>query len=449
MFGPMNRDVFQTVQVFTPTMPARISFVERDLVNEKLVNALSTPGKQIVVYGHSGTGKTTLLDNKLNQIYSGHITVRCMKGSTVDELKLQAFDLLNEYFVLETGNSTKSNRDSNIEASYLAIKVQLKESVSVEHGQKSIRIVPVQLTAQNLATFLGTKGLCLVIQDFHKVDTEEKVKLSQLMKVFMDCAVDYPSVKIIAIGAVETARQVVEYDPEMRNRVSEIHVDLMTEVELLAIIEKGTRALNLIFPDNVKKAIAKYSSGLGAVCHQLCLNLCNAAGILQTASVEVHITQEHLEKAVSSYVEDCSDSIRNNFEKAMKVARKLAVNHADVILNSLSHFEDLGTDRHKLLQQIQKDSPSYTDGVLKKQLQTLKTETKGGLIKHNENSGLYSFANPIYRAYALSLFHKTNSKYRQDAADSLTLPDLLRLLEKQLRAVSVRNITPVRVGRTN
>ena len=79
----------------------------------------------------------------------------------------------------------------------------------------------------------------------------------------------------------------------------------------------------------------------------------------------------------------------------MKLGRKLAVNHAEVILNSLCYFDDLGTDRFKLLNQIRKDSPSYTDMVLKKQLQYLKTETKGGLVKHNENSGLYSFANPI------------------------------------------------------
>jgi ABC-type lipoprotein export system ATPase subunit len=61
-----------TRQVFTPTTPARIAFVEREEVNDKLVNALTTPGKQVVVYGHSGTGKTTLLLNKLHQVYATH-----------------------------------------------------------------------------------------------------------------------------------------------------------------------------------------------------------------------------------------------------------------------------------------------------------------------------------------------------------------------------------------
>ena len=85
---------YLTRDVFTPTKPARIAFVERDSVNDKLVNSLTTPGKQIVVYGHSGTGKTTLLVNKLTQLYERHITTRCMKGLKFEQLILDAFDQL-------------------------------------------------------------------------------------------------------------------------------------------------------------------------------------------------------------------------------------------------------------------------------------------------------------------------------------------------------------------
>ena len=68
-----------------------------------------------------------------------------------------------------------------------------------------------------------------MLEDFHKIDSSQRKKLSQFMKVFMDMADEYPALKIIAIGAVDTARLVVECDPEMRNRVSEIKVPLMTK----------------------------------------------------------------------------------------------------------------------------------------------------------------------------------------------------------------------------
>jgi hypothetical protein len=287
------------------------------------------------------------------------------------------------------------------------------------------------------------KGLCWVIEDFHKVDDTEKAKLSQLMKVFMDCAVDYSTVRIIALGAVGTARQVVEFDAEMRNRVAEVEVDLMTEAEISAVIDKGAAALNLSFPENVKTVIAKYSSGLGAVCHQLCLNLCNAANIQRTQRNKTPITLENLEKAIAIYVSECSDTIRNNFEKARKLSRKTSVAHADILLDALSHFDDYGTDRYRLLKQIQKTTPSYTDAVLKKQLPPLMKDLKGGLIKYSENSGLYAFSNPINRAFALSLFHKNGKQKHDVSTDTMTLPDLLRLLEKELRAVRDRQTTRV------
>jgi hypothetical protein len=40
--------------VFTPTTPAKYAFVERQGLNDQLVEALMTPGKQVVVYGPRG-----------------------------------------------------------------------------------------------------------------------------------------------------------------------------------------------------------------------------------------------------------------------------------------------------------------------------------------------------------------------------------------------------------
>lgn len=440
-----EQKIFRVNEVFTPTTPARISFVERELVNEKLVYALETPGKQIVIYGHSGTGKTTLLVNKLFQLYSGHITTRCMKGTTVDELIVSAFDKLDKFYISEQTIGKKKIFEASLEAAYLNIKSQLKATRQTEENQKSIRVLPFQLSPENLAAFLGEQEFCWVIEDFHKVDDTQKQKLSQLMKVFMDCADDYPKVRIIAIGAVETARQVVEFDSEMRNRVSEIEVSLMTELEIRSIIDKGATALNLVFPDRVKQVIGKYSSGLGAACHDLCLKLCNAVGLVETGQYPIEINGEHFEKAIANYVEECSDSIRNQFEKALKLTRKSTINHAEIILEALSSFDDAGSDRYGLLKQIQKKSPSYTDIVLKKQITALLTESKGAVVKLSENSGQYSFSSPIYRVYALSRHHKSNGHNDSTiSVDNLTFSDLIKLLEREINS----NKTSIKFSRT-
>ena len=211
-----------TRDVFTPTKPARIAFVERDSVNDKLVNSLTTPGKQIVVYGHSGTGKTTLLANKLTQLYDRHITTRCMKGLKFEQLLLDAFDQLAPFYTQERQKTIKTSSGLDLGASYQMLQAKITAQTSSDSNEKQARLLPPQLTPQALGRFLGAQRACWVLEDFHKVDESEKEKLSQLMKVFMDLSDEYPELKIIALGAVDTARQVVDYDHEMRNRVAEV-----------------------------------------------------------------------------------------------------------------------------------------------------------------------------------------------------------------------------------
>jgi energy-coupling factor transporter ATP-binding protein EcfA2 len=427
---------FETTQIFTPTSPARVSFVERAGPNEKLVAALKTPGKQLVVYGHSGTGKTTLLVNKLHQLYPNHITTRCMKGMTVEQLMVNAVDKLEKFYVSEKQGSTSTQREASIEGSYLALRSQIKTSQQIEVSTRESRVVPVQINPENLAQFIGSKQLCWVIEDFHKVESSEKARLSQLMKIFMDCADDFPNLKIVAIGAVDTARQVVEFDPEMRNRVAEIEVHLMTEQEVKSIIDIGEKKLNLEIPSKIKDLIAQYSSGLGAVCHELCLKLCLAAGVERTATERFTITNEHLQKAVASYVEECSDTIRLQFERARKQKTTSEISHADIILDSLSYFEEGGVARFDLLRQIRKQTPNYPDSALKKHLNDLTKDERGAVVRYNENAMLYSFSNPIFRAYVLTLFHKSAKKTDADKSngEDLSFDDLIVLLSKQLRS---------------
>ena len=99
--------IHETTSVFTPTSPARINFVEREGLNERLVDALETPGRQVVVYGESGSGKTTLLQNKLEQLYACHIKTACLSTTTFEQLLVSAIDKLEPFYVSQR-QSTKA-----------------------------------------------------------------------------------------------------------------------------------------------------------------------------------------------------------------------------------------------------------------------------------------------------------------------------------------------------
>ena len=184
---------YTTTQVFTPTTPAKLTFVEREAINDELVSALKTPGKQVVVYGHSGSGKTTVLARKLEQLYEMHITSRCTNTTTFDELLINAFEQLEHFYASEQSASSRRSFSGSVETQFLRIKSQLGAGRESLEATKSTRLVPPQLTPQTLARLLGELHACWILEDFHKVAAAEKIKLAQCLKVFMDTADAYPS----------------------------------------------------------------------------------------------------------------------------------------------------------------------------------------------------------------------------------------------------------------
>lgn len=430
---------FLTRDVFTPTRPARVAFVEREAVNDKLVNSLTTPGKQIVVYGYSGTGKTTLLVNKLTQLYESNVTTRCMKGVNFEQLLLDAFDQLAPFYTHERSEAKKTTNGVDLGATYQSIQAKISAQSTLELGEKQSRILPPQLTASNLGKFLGAQRACWVLEDFHKIDEGEKEKLSQMMKVFMDLSDEYPDLKIIALGAVDTARQVVDYDHEMRNRIAEIHVSLMTEHEISSIISKGENALNIAFSPEIKRSISRHSNGLASVCHHLCLNMCSAAGIVETQEGSpAQLTKKHFQQAIKTYVEEASDSIKSAFDKALKQRRKTQYENARLIFGALCHLSEMGAARAEIYRRIRFDESKYPEANLKYLLPKLCTLEYGAVIRYDSNSGLYSFSDPIYRAFALAQFDQSSSAnvgHRTEFEKTL-----FELLTKQLGTADGRKL---------
>lgn len=395
--------------VFTPTTPAKITFVERESINSRLVNALRTPGKQIVVYGHSGSGKTTLLENKLHQLYEGHVSTKCMKGMTFEQIVLDAFDQLAPYYCAEVQSTKARQIGGQMSIEYAAIKTTIASNLTDTSTDKRVRYLPPQLTPQALGKLIGAAKCGWVLEDFHKIDPQEKQKLSQLMKVFMDLSDSYRELKVIAIGAVNTARQVVEYDSELSNRVAEISVPLMSTEEVDEIISKGETSLNIKFSPTVRKGIASYSNGLAAVCHQICLNMCLAAGVESRSNLPVTLGDKSFNDAIRTYIEEASDTLKSTFEKAFRQRKSGSRENAKLILEALAELPIEGATNAEILRKIKRKVPDYPDGNVAYFTNRLQTEAYGEVVVFDSSSERYFFANPIYRAFIQAYIHNKKS----------------------------------------
>jgi len=393
-----DREAYSVYGVFTPTTQATLNFVPREAVNDQLVDALRTPGKQLIVYGESGSGKSTLLLQKLKETYGGHITSRCSVNLTFDQLVLNAFDQLEQFYVDGSASARSKSTTAGLVADFSRIRASIESSSGSEETTTTKRIIPPQLTAQRLGQFLGAQELCWVVEDFHKMQEAEKRYLAQALKVFSDLAAEFPTVKIVAVGATETAREVVEYDPEMAARVSEILVPLMSKSELGKIITNGQSLLNIDMSD-LKSRIVRYSMGLPSVCHQLALNACLVEGVVATVPTTVSLSPQNFNTALEQYVRESSDTLKATFDKALRRHKVRKFDNCRLILTALAGGPVEGLLHAEVLVGIQKTDPEYPPGNLTKYLRELSYEVRGNVIRRGTD-GKYRFATPLHHAFA-------------------------------------------------
>ncbi|MEI5639405.1 MULTISPECIES: hypothetical protein [unclassified Pseudoalteromonas] len=419
---------YELTEVFTPMTPAVVTFVDRvkEDVNDRLVRALDLPGNQVVIYGHSGSGKTTLLENVLFRTYEKQINTNCMTGMTFEEVILDAFDQLEEFYVDEVTNNKKTKVDVKAKANYLAIKAQIGAVYENAEGEKQVRMLPPQLTPQSLGRLLGQSGYCWVLEDFHKIQGEEKDKLAQMMKVFVNLSIQFKDLKIVALGAVNTARLVVKSDKEMRKRISEIHVELMESEEILEIIEKGCKALNISMDQDVKDEIAKYSNGLAAICHKLCYLMCKSGLVDRTAEETVNFNFEDLQIALNDYVKDEEDTIKDAFDSALKLSK------VETSLRILASQDIDGAHLDDLFQWSKDNLVRTTKKKLYEDLIKLEQEEFGELVKFEESSGKYSFLDPFYLSFCMAYFQEKDAKLKKQ---KISEREMMELFNNALKVI--------------
>lgn len=396
-----ERRIYKLSEIFTPSQPALYTYIERQSVNRRLERALKTPGKQIILYGHSGAGKTTILTNKLRTDNIKHITTRCVQRMNLGDIVRDAFNQLEIYFQSSTEDIETAKIGGTLSASYFGIKASLSGEQSGNLKTTSKRAVELPITPQTLASYLGVSGNCWVIEDFHKIDFSEKTLMAQIMKVFMDSSVEYNNLKIIAIGAVNTAREVVQFDPEMKNRISEIEVPLMNNEDLRDILEVGQNLLNVTIPEAIINKIVAYSCGLAAVTHQLGYLICEINKITKTHdSVKAfEIKKNTFDEVLDEYLAENSDTLKSIFELSTRIIHPRKSENPAEIIKAILMTNKESVTLFEIIDTIKISDKSYKGNNLKKYVDELTLPARSEILRYNEDSMTYYFSNPFIKAY--------------------------------------------------
>lgn len=399
----------KTKDVFTPNKAATLTYVPRTLIESDFERHFDQPGNQIVIYGHSGSGKTTLVRNILTKKKRRFVKTHCESATTFADILLSGFDALNKYYVKSRSHSTSTSIAPELAVSYGDIKASIKPgNSSSSQSSTEERIVPIQLTPQRLAEFMGEAHCTWIIEDFHKVKESEKKRIADVMKIFIDMANDYAETKIICIGAVATARELIELDSNLHTRVSEIPVPLLKDEEIGQIVVKGFGILNVSATEELVNKVVYYSNNLASVCHQLCSDICHRAGIQKTRVREFKVGEDDFRFAIEAFVRKNSDTFLKWFEMIC-VDRK-----GRMIMRAFNSHEKEALSLQELCN-ASSDSKPERLAEYEAFLARMTTIEFNEVLRHDSQSRKYSISNPFFAAYVKIRFalDKTERKERE------------------------------------
>lgn len=378
--------------VITPNTTAKYTYIKRGPIEESFSKNLDIAGRQIIIYGHSGSGKTTLTRRMLKLQGVNFIITHCEANTKFNDLLLSAFDKLDRFYISQKESNCSYTITSTMKAEYQMLSSEISSQNSTSYTEISCRVVPPQLTPQKLAQFLGEVNAVWVIEDFHKIHEEEKIRLADVLKIFIDAANDYPRVKIICIGAVGSARELVNFDNNLYPRISELHVPLLDESEIRKIINLGCECLHIEMSESLIDKIVYYSNQLASLAHQMCYEICFKNDVKNTRLLKKHINDDQFKSAIQGYIDTNSDTLKGIYESITK--NQLVW----YILKTVVSVEKESMSFDEIKSRINTNRHSFPDNDIHTELKNLSDETIG-ILRFNSNSEKYAVATPFWGAF--------------------------------------------------
>ena len=402
----------KATDVFTPTTSAETNYVKRPLLESIITKTLLTPGKQLLLFGHSGSGKTTLIRRVLKNNGINSIKTHCEAASTFNDILYAAFDSLNKYVVEEKSSSSTQTIKGSLAAEYKQISTEISKEICEENGTKMVRLLPPQLTPQKLAQFFGEGNLVWIIEDFHKVDDSEKKRIADLLKIFVDNSNDYKVSKVVCIGACENATDLVMLEPDLKTRVDEVKVHMLSEEEIRTLISNGCTLLNLDMESDLLDKISYYSSHIASTAHQMCLDICLSKGIDKRQWNKGHLEDIDFNTAVKGYVKANEGTFSNAYDVAVR--NELGW----YVLKTFSRNSQSKLSFFEIKRIVNQSKKHFTDDEIREKLTELCTYGLGVLF-YSSSSDKYMLASPYWQSFLRIQFaqeaaEKQNAKKKRN-----------------------------------
>jgi hypothetical protein len=123
----------------------------------------------------------------------------------------------------------------------------------------------------------------VIVDDFHRLDTATKQRLADLLKLLADN--EDASRKLVIIGINEAGYSLIQFAPDLANRIDRIRFEVEPSYKISELISLGETALNAEM--GAREQIVDAALGSFYIAQMLCQELCIESGVLASAEVRV------------------------------------------------------------------------------------------------------------------------------------------------------------------
>lgn len=250
----------------------------------------------------------------------------------------------------------------------------------------------------------------VVVDDFHRLNTTGKQKLTDFVKTLAD-EEDVTS-KVILIGINRAGQTLVEYAPDVLHRVEVIRVGRTNIERIQEMISLGVRALNCVLP--ISDEVAEESEGSFAMAQVLCHEACLQAAVLETATTanptQIDVSLPSIREAVIGELAPRFFPLARDFATGNKLRREGRAPYLN-LLRWLSHTPEGALDTKEAIASNPTLKGSVTQVIDKGHLNTLITsnpaiqdlihfEPKTELLTTEDPKFLYFIRHLIWSKFA-------------------------------------------------
>lgn len=393
--------------VFTPrTIVSREMFTKRneeDLdgnpgLQDNLRDAIRDVGGQIVLYGDTGVGKSSLIRYAAEDESRELLVVECLSSHTYEDLVEEAVRKIVE--VRELSRSRRGTVEAEIEAEHgFKFLMSLKGRIKAGAERESTFEVIAQSPLDVLLSAMEKSGQTIwVLDNFQNVgDARTRELVAQTMELMSDRASSTGDIKTVVIGIADDAVSLVGGSGSYRRRTAEIGVPRMPDEEIREIFTTGFNLLALSAPEEVLDQLVFFSDGFPYFAHLLGLHVARTA----RRAKNLDVTDASVQGALKRATQAVSTVFENKLTKALEAGGDVQPRRR--ILRILANSHQRAWRAAEVIAEWESQFDDKREGYefLHVALAQLVSEKHGSVLRRTgtRNKYVYQFADPQMRPY--------------------------------------------------